>query len=110
MQAYELFPRYTFYWRHPIVESFLALFAMQENKQDKALKFLEDALQKLGNMNNPREAGYVYMAIAAVKKKYPDSLVAQHYTGTTGSYATKALQELDPYRDTWEREQMEQMF
>lgn len=110
LQAYQLFPRYVFYWRHPIVESGLSLLAMRENKEEEAIRFLDDALQKLGNMNNPREAGYVYMAIALLKKQYPDSRIAQHYEGTVLSYGTRALQELDPYRDTWERAQMEKLF
>ena len=95
LQAYQLFPRYVFYWRHPIVESGLSLLAMRENKEEEAIRFLDDALQKLGNMNNPREAGYVYMAIALLKKQYPDSRIAQHYEGTVLSYGTRALQELD---------------
>ena len=110
LQAYQLFPWYVFYWRHPIVESGLSLLAMRENKEEEAIRFLDDALQKLGNMNNPREAGYVYMAIALLKKQYPDSRIAQHYEGTVLSYGTRALQELDPYRDTWERAQMEKLF
>lgn len=110
LQAYELFPRYVFYWRHPIVESYLALLSMREGKEKEAVRFLDDALHKLGNMNNPREAGYVYMAIALLKKDHPDSGIARHYEGSLGSYATRALQVLDPYRDTWERKQMEALF
>ena len=110
LQAYELFPRYVFYWRHPIVESYLALLSMREGKEKEAVRFLDDALHKLGNMNNPREAGYVYMAIALLKKDYPESGIAGHYEGTVGVYATRALQVLDPYRDTWERKQMEALF
>lgn len=110
LQAYELFPRYVFYWRHPIVESYLALLSMREGKEKEATGYLDDALHKLGNMNNPREAGYVYMAIALLKQKYPESRIADHYEGTVGSYATKALQVLDPYRDSWERQQLEALF
>ena len=110
MQAYELFPRYVFYWRHPIVESYLALLSMREGKEEEAIRFLDDALHKLGNMNNPREAGYVYMAIALLKKQHPDSGISRHYEGSLSSYATRALQVLDPYRDTWERKQMEALF
>lgn len=110
LQAYELFPRYVFYWRHPIVESYLALLSMRDKQEKEATGYLDDALQKLGNMNNPREAGYVYMAIALLKQKYPDSRIASHYEGTVNSYATKALQVLDPYRDSWERQQLEALF
>jgi tetratricopeptide (TPR) repeat protein len=110
LQAYELFPRYVFYWRHPIVESYLALLSMREGKEKEATGYLDDALHKLGNMNNPREAGYVYMAIALLKQKYPESRIADHYEGTVGSYATRALQVLDPYRDSWERQQLEALF
>ena len=110
MQAYELFPRYVFYWRHPIVESYLALLSMREGKEKEAIRFLDDALHKLGNMNNPREAGYVYMAIALLKKQHPDSGISRHYEGSLSSYATRALQVLDPYRDAWERKQMEALF
>ena len=110
LQAYELFPRYVFYWRHPIVESYLALLSMREGKEKEATGYLDDALNKLGNMNNPREAGYVYMAIALLKQKYPESRIAAHYEGTVGTYATKALQVLDPYRDSWERQQLEALF
>ncbi|MGM9517563.1 MAG: AAA family ATPase [Acidaminococcus sp.] len=109
-QAYELFPCYVFYWRHPIVESYLALLSMREGKEKEATGYLDDALHKLGNMNNPREAGYVYMAIALLKQKYPESRIADHYEGSVGSYATKALQVLDPYRDSWERQQLEALF
>lgn len=110
MQAYELFPRYVFYWRHPIVESYLALLSMREGKEKEAIRFLDDALHKLGNMNNPREAGYVYMAIALLKNKFPESQIAHHYEGSVVSYATRALQVLDPYRDSWERQQLEALF
>lgn len=110
LQAYELFPKYVFYWRHPIVESYLALLAMQENREKEAMHFMDDAKSKLGNMNNPREAGYVDMAIALVKKQYPDTELSRHYKGTVHAYATRALQALDPYRDTWERQQMENLF
>lgn len=110
MQAYELFPKYAFYWRHPIVESYLALLSLQEDKEKDAIRFLDDAKSKLSNMNNPREAGYVAMAIALAKKQYPDTELAQHYKGTAQTYASQALQALDPYRDTWEREQMDGLF
>lgn len=110
LQAYELFPRYVFYWRHPIVESYLALLSMQDNQEKEAISYLDDALHKLGNMNNPREAGYVYMAIALLKQKHPDGRLAGHYEGTVASYATRALQVLDPYRDSWERQQLEALF
>lgn len=110
MQAYELFPKYAFYWRHPIVESYLALLSLRENKVKDAIRFLDDAKSKLGNMNNPREAGYVDMAIALAKKQYPDTELARHYKGTVQTYASHALQALDPYRDTWEREQMDGLF
>ena len=49
-------------------------------------------------------------AIALLKKDYPESGIAGHYEGTVGVYATRALQVLDPYRDTWERKQMEALF
>jgi pentatricopeptide repeat protein len=109
-QAYELFPRYNFYWRHPIVEAYLALLNMQDGKEKEAQKFLDDALAKLGNMNNPREAGYVYMVIALIKHGYPESALASHYPGSMSSYATRALQVLDQYRDAWERQELEKLF
>ena len=61
-------------------------------------------------MNNPREAGYAYMAIALLKRQHPDGRLAGHYEGTVASYATRALQVLDPYRDSWERQQLEALF
>jgi pentatricopeptide repeat protein len=109
-QAYELFPRYNFYWRHPIVEAYLALLNMRDGKEKEAQKFLDDALAKLGNMNNPREAGYVYMVIAVIKHQYPDTALARHYPGSMSSYATRALQVLDQYRDAWERQELEKLF
>ena len=110
MQAYELFPRYNFYWRHPIVEAYLALLSMREKKEKDAGRFLDDALAKLGNMNNPREAGYVYMVIAMIKHRWPGSAVSSHYPGSMSSYATRALQSLDQYRDAWERQELEKLF
>ena len=43
-----LFPRYVFYWRHPIVESYLALLSMREGKEKEAVRFLDDASTSWG--------------------------------------------------------------
>jgi pentatricopeptide repeat protein len=109
-QAYELFPRYNFYWRHPVVEAYLALLFMRKGKEKEAIGYLDDAMSKLGKINNPREAGYVYMAVAFIKHQYPTQNINAHYPASMSSYATKALQVLDPYRDTWERQQLENLF
>ena len=109
-QAYELFPRYNFCWRHPIVEAYLALLSMRKEQEKEAECFLDDAVQKLSKMNNPREAGYVYMAIALIKHQYPQRSISIHYPGSMSSYATKALQALDSHRDAWERQQLESLF
>jgi pentatricopeptide repeat protein len=109
-QAYELFPRYNFYWRHPIVEAYLALLSMRKGKEKETIEFLDDAMAKLKKMNNPREAGYVYMAVAIIKHQYPTQNINAHYPASMSSYATKALQALDPHRDTWERQQLENLF
>ena len=46
------------------MEAYLALLSMRKEQEKEAECFLDDAVQKLSKMNNPREAGYVYMAIA----------------------------------------------
>lgn len=78
---------------------------MRKEQEKEAECFLDDAVQKLSKMNNPREAGYVYMAIALIKHQYPQRSISIHYPGSMSSYATKAPQALDSHRDAWERRQ-----
>lgn len=106
-QAYEFFNRYDFYWRRPIVESYLALLAMREGQETVAMQYIDDAMAKLTMMNNPQEVGYVNMAIALVKAAYPQSEISKHYRGSIAMYSGRALRYLDIYRDTYERAQLE---
>lgn len=106
-QAYEFFNRYDFYWRRPIVESYLALLAMRDGDQEGALKYIDEAMAKLTMMNNPQEVGYVNMAIALIKHAYPQSEVTKRYRGSIGMYSGRALRYLDLYCDTYERAKLE---
>lgn len=108
-QAYNFFNRYDFYWRRPIVESYMALLAMKEGDEKKAIQFLDDAMAKLAMMNNPQEIGYVNMAIALIKKEYPSTEISRHYRGSASMYGGRALRYLDVYRDTHERKTIESM-
>lgn len=108
-QAYALFDRYDFYWRRPIVRAYLGLLDMMDEKEREAEVFLDEALAELALMNNPREIGMVNMAIALIKKNYPQQKISYHFPGPVSMYAGKAFRYLDPYRDSYERNMMEEL-
>lgn len=108
-QAYDVFQGHDIHWRRPIVEAYLSLLAMRDGEVEQGIKFLEDATVNVSIMNNPQESGYVNMAIAFIKANYEGVLDDTQYSGSVAMYAGLAMQYLDVYRDTHERQMIQEL-
>lgn len=108
-QASELFSKYDFYWRRPIVEAYLALLSMEVGDEKGAKIYLEKALKALPMMNNPQEIGYVYMIIVRLKMDYPHVKWGKSISKSVESYGEIALAHLDDFRDALQKEELKSL-
>lgn len=107
-KAQEIFETYDFYWKRSVLYSYLALIAFDEDKQDQASKYLKEAAQADEKIKDPRAKGILNFVLYTIDKAISQGQRKDYFKdmirAEPRTYRNLALDNLDPYRDIYERD------
>lgn len=107
-KAQEIFETYDFYWKRSVLYSYLTLIAFEEDDQDQASKYLKEALQADEKIKDPRAKGALNFVLYTIDKSISQGQREDYFKDLLKeeprTYRDLALDNLDPYRDIYERD------
>lgn len=107
-KAQEIFETYDFYWKRSVLYSYLSLIAFEEDDLEKASKYLKEALQADEKIKDPRAKGALNFVLYTIDKSISQGQRKDYFKDLLKedqkTYKDLALENLDPYRDIYERD------
>ncbi|MGY3779619.1 AAA family ATPase [Isobaculum melis] len=107
MKAYGLYENFSSLWKRPQLDAYLALINLYEGDDEAVFAYIASSKKYSKSMSSPRDIGTVYFAEAMIKYQLKNRLLDDHRLSEllpkeATYYYQKALDYLNPYRDTYE--------
>lgn len=107
-KAKKIFEAYNFYWKRSVLYSYLCLIAIEENDFEDAKKYLDLGLEADKKIKDPRALGILNFVLFTTSKNLEkdqgEKYFKEHLKEDLNIYKNLALENLDPYRDIYERD------
>lgn len=108
-KAYNLYRQYDSIWRRSVVEAFMALLCVKEEKYHESLKYLKSADMHSQKIKNPHEVGMVYRVKAEIRITMEDNenlrkVFSRYLDKDIDHYCEEGIRFLKTSRDNYEIE------
>ena len=105
--AYDLYGQFDWFWKRPVLDSYMALTEIMKKSYDNALIHILSARDYSEKLQDPRDLGTLYFVHYIISKLSKENREIKEkfekiLTKSQEEYKNAALDKLDPYRDAFE--------